>query len=76
MELPNDGTNERSKDGLDGIALKVIFQGLKGQIVPFSHIYLYYSVVPDLEMSISRSGRSNMGLCDLFALISQKRCML
>ena len=27
-------------------------------------------------MSISRSERSNMGLCDLFAMISQKRCML
>ena len=24
MELPNDGTNELSKDGFDGIALKVI----------------------------------------------------
>ena len=46
MELPNDGTNELSKDGFDGIAIKVIFQGRKGQIGPFSHIYLYYSVVP------------------------------
>ena len=34
------------KDGFDEIALKVIFQGRKGQIGPFSHIYLYYSVVP------------------------------
>ena len=25
MELPNDGTNELSKDGFDGIALKVNF---------------------------------------------------
>ena len=46
MELPNDVTNELSKDGFDGIALKVIFHGRKGQIDPFSHIYLYYSVVP------------------------------
>ena len=46
MELPNDGTNELSKDEFDGIALKVIFQGRKGQIGPFSHIYLCYSVVP------------------------------
>ena len=30
MELPNDGTNELSKDGFDVIALKVIFQGRKG----------------------------------------------
>ena len=44
--LPNDGTNELSKDGFDGIALKVIFQGRKGQIGPFSHIDIYYSVVP------------------------------
>ena len=35
MELPNDGTNELSKDGFDGVALKVIFQGWKGQIGPF-----------------------------------------
>ena len=49
MELPNDGTiilNELSKDGFDEIALMVIFQSQKGQIGPFSHIYLYYSVVP------------------------------
>ena len=46
MELPNEGTNELSKDGFDGISQKVIFQGLKGQIGPFSHIYIYYSVVP------------------------------
>ena len=46
MELPIDGTNELSKDGFDGIALNVIFQGRKGQIGPFSHIYQYYSVVP------------------------------
>ena len=39
MELPNDGTNELSKDGFDEIALRVIFQGRKGQIGPFSHIY-------------------------------------
>ena len=45
MEIPNDGTNELSKDGFDGIALKVIFQGRKGEIGPFLHIYLYYSVV-------------------------------
>ena len=45
MELPNDGTNQLSKDGFDGIALNVIIQGRKGQIGPFSHIYLYYSVV-------------------------------
>ena len=32
MELPNDGTNALSKDGFDRIALKVIFQGRKGQI--------------------------------------------
>ena len=41
MDLPNDGTNELSTDGFDGIALKVIFQGRKGQIGTFSHIYLY-----------------------------------
>ena len=41
-----DGSNELSKDGFDGIALKVIFEGLKGQIGPFSYIYLYYSVLP------------------------------
>ena len=46
MELRNDGTNELSKDRFDGIALKAIFQGRKGQIGPFSHIYLHYSVVP------------------------------
>ena len=46
MELPNYGTNELSKDGFYGIALKVMFQGRKDQIGPFSHIYLYYSVVP------------------------------
>ena len=46
MELPNDGIKEMSNDGFDGIALKVIFQGRNGQIGPFSHIYLYYSVVP------------------------------
>ena len=37
MELPNDGSNELSKDGFDGI---VIFQGQKGQIGPF-HIFIY-----------------------------------
>ena len=42
MELPDDDTNELSKDGFDGIALKVIFQGRKGQIGPFSQMYLYY----------------------------------
>ena len=42
---PNDGTNQLSKDDFDGIALKVPFQGRKGLIGPFSHIYLYYSVV-------------------------------
>ena len=46
MELPNDGTNELSKYGFDEIALKVIFQGRKGQICPFSHKYLCYSVIP------------------------------
>ena len=46
MELPKDGINELSKDGFDGIPLKVIFQGRKGQIGPFSHIYLYYAVIP------------------------------
>ena len=40
MELPNNATNELSKDGFDGIALKVIFQGRKGQIGPF-HIFIY-----------------------------------
>ena len=42
MELPNDGTNEPSKDGFDGIALKVIFQ-----IVPFSDctIFTYVSIL-------------------------------
>ena len=40
MELPNDGTNELSKDGIDGIALKVILQGRKGQFDPF-HIFIY-----------------------------------
>ena len=40
MELHNDSTNELSKDGFDGIALKVIFQGPKGQIGPF-HIFMY-----------------------------------
>ena len=42
MELPDDDTNELSKDGFDGISLNVIFQGWKGQISPFSHIYLYH----------------------------------
>ena len=41
MELSNDGTNEVSKDGFDGIAFKVIFQDQKGQISPFSPIYIY-----------------------------------
>ena len=30
MKLPEDGTNELSKDGFDWITLKVIFQGPKG----------------------------------------------
>ena len=33
-------TNELSKDGFDGIALKVIIQGRKGHVGLFSHIYL------------------------------------
>ena len=45
MELPNDGTNEVSEDGFDGISLKVICHGRKCQISTFSHIYLYSSVV-------------------------------
>ena len=36
MGLPNEDTNELSKDGFDGIALKVIFQGRKGKIGTFS----------------------------------------
>ena len=46
MELPSDGTDELSNDGFDGIALKVICQGRKGQIGPISHMCLYYSVLP------------------------------
>ena len=49
MELPNDGIKEMSNDGFHGMALKVIFQGRNGQIGPFSHIYLYYSVVPKCD---------------------------
>ena len=31
VKLPKDGINELSKDGFDCIALKVIFEGPKGQ---------------------------------------------
>ena len=42
VDLPNDGTNELSKGGFDGIALKVIFKGRKGQIGPF---FTYLSIL-------------------------------
>ena len=42
MELPNDGTNELSKDGFDGIALKVIFK--VGQ-VRLAHFHIFMSDV-------------------------------
>ena len=40
MELPNDGTNELSKDGFDGIALKVICKVGKVRLAHF-HIFIY-----------------------------------
>ena len=46
MNLPKDGTNQLPKAGFDWIALKVIFQGLKGLNLPlFSNFDIYYPFI-------------------------------
>ena len=49
MNLPKDGTNQLPKAGFDWIALKVIFQGLKGlNLLLFSNFDIYYPFIQNL----------------------------
>ena len=52
MELHNDGTNELSKDGFDGIALKVMFQGQKGHWPIFTYLSILFSSTEVLPICI------------------------
>ena len=54
MNLPWDGTNQLPKAGFDWIALKVIFQGQKGLILPLlSNLDTYCPFIPNLFCNFS-----------------------